>query len=126
MSAFDMSTAAGRVRLLINDLDITDLFFEDAQIDAFLDLEGDDVRLAAAQALDTIASNEALVFKKMRLLDSSVDGPAVAKELRERASELRRQAADGADGGGDFEIAEMVVDGFTSRDRLWNEQLRGA
>lgn len=122
---YDPTTDAGKVRLLISDVDPADEIFDDDEIAAFLALEGDNVRLAAAQALDTIASNEALVAKKQRTLDLDTDGPAVAKALREHAAQLRAQAIDGADGGGDFEIAELVVDPFTARDRLGNEILRG-
>ncbi len=124
--SFNPATDTGKVRLLINDVDTADHFFEDAAIAAFLELEGADVRRAAAAALETIASNEALVHKKIRLLDSSTDGPAVAKELRERARSLRVQAADGADGGGDFEIVEVATGAFGERERLRNEILRGA
>ena len=89
----DYSTSLGQVRLLIADVDETGLLlFTDAQINAFLTLESGNVRLAAAQALDTIASSEALVSKKIRTQDLQTDGPAVAAELRERAAALREQA----------------------------------
>jgi hypothetical protein len=99
----DPTTPIGLVRLLCTDLSETEPLFTDAQIQAFLTLEGDSVKLAAAQALDTIASNEALVSKAIRTMDLQTDGPAVAAELRARAKELRAQAAvdDGTDGDGD-------------------------
>jgi hypothetical protein len=87
----DPATDIGRVRLLAVDLDEVSPLLSDAQVQALLDMEGGRVRRAAAQALDTIASSEALVSKKIRTLDLQTDGPAVAKELRERARELRRQ-----------------------------------
>lgn len=93
----DPTTAIGRVRLLATDLDEVTPLFSDAQIEALLDLEGGRVRRAAAQALDTIASSEALVSKRIRTLDLSTDGPAVAKELRERARGLRQQDDDATD-----------------------------
>lgn len=93
----DYTTDAGRVRLLATDVDLTSPYFSDDQIAAFLAVEGDDVRLAAALALETIASSEALVSKKIRTGDGlSTDGPAVAKELRDRATALRAQAAAGS------------------------------
>lgn len=94
----DPTTDIGLVRLLCTDLSETEPLFTDAQIQAFLDLEGG-VKLAAAQALDTIASNEALVSKAIRTMDLQTDGPAVAAELRARAKTLREQAAvdDGTD-----------------------------
>ena len=92
--AIDYSTAAGQVRLLIADIDETALLFTDAQISAFLTLESANVRLAAAQALDTMASSEALVSKKIKTQDLQTDGPAVAEELRKRAEALRKQTDD--------------------------------
>jgi len=90
----DPTTAIGMVRLLCTDLDEVSPLFTDAQITAFLTLEASNVRLAAAQALDTMASSEALVSKKIRTQDLSTDGPAVAEELRARAAALRKQTDD--------------------------------
>lgn len=90
----DPSTNIGMVRLLTTDLDEVSPLFTDAQITAFLTLESGNVRLAAAQALDTMASSEALVSKKIRTQDLQTDGPAVAEELRKRAEALRKQTED--------------------------------
>jgi hypothetical protein len=101
--AIDWTTDIGKVRLLISDVDETAFTFSDDEVTAFLGIEPDDVRLAAALALETLASNEALVFKKlraMRFLQS--DGPAVAASLMERAALLRDQAYN----NGTFEIAD--------------------
>ena len=98
----DLTTDLGKVRLLISDVDDTAFTFSDAEVQAFLDLE-DDVRLAAAQALETLASNEALLFKKIRALRIlEADGPAVAESLMARAALLRDQAYN----SGTFEIAD--------------------
>ena len=130
---YDLDTDVGKVRLLTSDVDLSGLYenaiFSDEEIAAFVALEGDDVRLAAALALETIARNEVMVSKVMRVLDLQTDGAAVARELRFQAQVLRDQAADlAADADDDlgFDIAEVVVDQFTWRDRLWNEGLRGA
>jgi hypothetical protein len=90
----DPTTTIGRVRLLATDLDEVSPLFEDAQITALLDMEAESVKRAAALALETIASSEALVSKKIRTLDLQTDGPAVAAELRARAKSLREQAAE--------------------------------
>lgn len=121
MTVYDPSTSAGRVRLLINDTDTDDPVFDTDEIAAFLAMEGDDVRLAAASALDVLASNEAMVQKRIRLLDLQTDGPAVAKALRDHAGVLRGQV----DEAGDFEIAEMVHDDFSWRERIEKQYLRG-
>lgn len=109
------------VRLLISDTDETNPLLQDEELDAFLTLEDNDVRYAAAAALDTIATSEVLIQKKIKLLDLTTDGPAVAKALREHAAELRRQSAAGA-----FDWAEMVTGPFSYRERLRNQALRGA
>lgn len=97
----------------------------DAQITELMGLESD-VRLCAALALDTIASNEALVQKKIRLLDIQTDGPAVAKELRAHAAALRKQVTDAAAlDENAFDIAEMVFPPFGYRERIYNQALRG-
>lgn len=77
------------IRLLINDLSIPPTF-SDTELAQFFLLEGG-VKLAAATALDVLASNEALVSKRIRTLDLQTDGPAVAKTLREHAVLLREQ-----------------------------------
>jgi len=87
----------------------------DADIQAFLDLEGGNIKLAAAQALDTIASSEAMVQKRITLLDLTTDGPATANALRQHAKELRRQVEDeisATDAEGMIDIAEMVLPPF--------------
>jgi hypothetical protein len=116
--SWDPTTPAGQVRLLISDVDRDHPIFAPDEIDAFLTLEGGDVRLAAAQALDTIASNEAMVSKRIRLLDLSTDGPAVAKALRDHAGRLRDQAETAGEDAG-FDVAEMVTTQFS-----WREQVR--
>lgn len=125
---YDVSTSAGLVRLITTDSDAATAIFADAEIDAFLALHSGNVLLAAAQALDTIASSEALVQKKIHLLDLQTDGPAVAKALRDHAATLRKQAEDeaaAADVDGAFDIAEMVFEPFGTREALYNAALRG-
>lgn len=123
MFTYDPSTSAGRVRLLATDTDSDNAIFTDDEIDAFLALEDDNVKRAAATALDQIASSEALIQKRIKLLDLQTDGPAVAKALREHAAALRKQADD-EEITGAFDYAEMVVNPFSARDRLWNQRLR--
>jgi len=89
----DPTTDLGQVRLLISDTDESAPVFTDAEITAFLALAGSSVRLAAAEALDTIASNEVMVSKVIRTQDLQTDGSKVSAELRARATTLREQAA---------------------------------
>lgn len=122
-ATYDTTTDRGKVRLLISDTDTTDAIFDDAEIDVFLDLRGDDVHLAAATALRAIAGNEAQVLKRIRLLDLDLNGPAVAQSLRELADTYEREADD-ADGAGDLDWAPVATGAFGWRERVWNERLR--
>lgn len=120
--AIDYSTPLGQVRLLIADTDEGNEILTDSMITGFLGLAPSaNVRLAAAEALDAIAISEALVLKVMTTLDVTTDGAALARVLQGRATQLRQQVADGVDGGGDFDIADLVLDKHTRVERLFHE-----
>lgn len=93
----DVTTPLGQVRLLIVDT-TDDPVFSDPEIAAFLIIEGDSVKAAAALAYETIAADEVLTSKVIRSQDLATDGAAVAAELRARAQQLRAEAG-GASGG---------------------------
>lgn len=92
MKVINYGTDEGRVRLLIADTDVNNLVLDDEQILGFLEIHGGNVKRAAAAALDTIASSEALLSKKIRTQDRQTDGPAVADALRAHAKALRAEA----------------------------------
>ncbi len=117
---YDVSTARGKVRLMIPDRDADNAIFDDDEIDAFLSLESQDVRLATALALETIASDQALTLKVVRLLDVQTDGAKVSQALLARAAELRRQV----EMDGSFDVAEQVFDVFGEREHWYNQALR--
>lgn len=105
---YDPSTDAGKVRLLARDTAEASALFQDAEIDALIALNDGDVRLAAADALDAVASNQALLLKKVKLGDIGTDGPAVAAALRANAQTLREQAfAQSSAGGEGFVVVDM-------------------
>lgn len=123
---YDLANSIGRVRLLIPDRVDSGHILEDDEIEAFLTMEGYVVKKAAALALESIASNEALTQKAIRVLELKMDGPAVARSLLERAARLRSQAEseeEQSENGG-FDVAEMVVDQFSWRQRVYGEVLR--
>jgi len=126
---YDPTADAGIVRLLITDTDVANpdnQIFEDAEIDAFLTLEGSVVKRAAARALDVIATREVLVQKVIKIMDLTTDGAKVADALRALAKALRDEAAeDLLAAGGLFDWAEMVVDDFSARERLLKQAQRG-
>jgi len=123
---YDTTTNTGKIRLLVFDTDSTNYVFEDAELAVFYDIEGDSLKRAAALALETMASNEAFVLKVITLMDLRTDGAATAKALLQRAGLLRSQADDEefADDA-PFDIAEWVVDGFSARERVAKQVLRG-
>lgn len=112
---YDVSTDRGKVRMLCTDRDETNPIFQDAEVDAFLAIEGGSVRLAAALALETIASDQVLVLKVVRTLDTQTDGAKVADSLLKRAAALRE--AENNDPEGSFDIAENVFDQFSQNER---------
>lgn len=125
--SYDVTTDIGKMRAMIPDNNAAAYVFEDEELTAFLAVEGDSLKRAAALGLETIASNEALVLKVVKLLDIQTDGAKVSDALLKRATLLRGQAADeDAAQGGAFDIAEWVVDDFTWRERVTKQALRGA
>lgn len=114
----DVTTPLGQVRLLIPDRggslpDGTNFFvFGDDEIAAFLSIEGGSVRLAAALAIETIASDTAMVDKVIETLDLKTDGAKVSDALLKRAALLREQ----------YESCELDAFGITSYGdlTLWN------
>lgn len=114
---YDPTTDLGKVRLLLNDVDDSAPIFTDAEIQAFLTLEGDSIKRAAAQAIDTNATNEALASKVFRTQDLSTDGAKVADAMRKHAASLREQADTDDDGDGYFETVDF---GCTGHPELTN------
>jgi len=92
----DFTSVRGQVRLLTSDVDETNLVLSDEMIDGYLQLHAGragQIRRAAADALDAIATSEALIGKVMRTADGrSTDGAKVADALRKHAAGLRTEA----------------------------------
>jgi hypothetical protein len=96
----DYTTDVGKVRVLLGDTDPTDvsdgegtyMYFSDDEIAAFLTMYGDNVKLAAARCLETIASSQALLLKSWSSDDLTVNGDRIAESLRKLAAQLREEA----------------------------------
>ena len=119
--SFDLSSDLGKVRLLIPDRQPDEYVFDDVDILALLEME-DGIKRTTALALETIASDQAMTLKVIRLLDLSTDGAKVSDALLKRAKSLRDQA-DVEDESGEmgFDIAEMVYDDFSYREKIVKE-----
>ena len=99
--------AISEVRVLIPDLDTTNQIFTDVEITLFLSVAKDSDLRAAAFAVDAVATNEALLVKKMSTDDLHTDGPAAADALRKHAAALRKEA-DRIDQGAADEAFQLV------------------
>jgi hypothetical protein len=122
-STYDVTTGPGKVRLLIADVGGNDgksFLFSDEEIEAFISFN-EDLRIAAASALRTIASNEAQVSKAITFMELKTDGSKTAKALLELADKLEEQA----DGDYDFEIAEIGTDFFSRREMRITTAMEG-
>ncbi len=122
----DRSTSIGQVRVLVpgESVDATNVF-EDEDLQVFLDLNDTIVLLAAAQALERIATDQLLLLKKVKVDVITVDGRAVSDGFLALAARYRGvYETGGAAGDEDIQIAEMVVDAPTFAEQLWNDWLR--
>lgn len=121
---YDLTTERGQVRLLITDTLHDNPIFQDNEIDFFLSNtavdSSNDVNLAGAKALETIAASESLVQKKIKILDLTTDGPAVAKSLREAAALLREQSESESD----IDFIEQNFNIFSTREIIYKDALR--
>lgn len=123
---YDVTTNRGKVRLLCTDTDAANVIFQDNEIDAFLTLMSSNVLRSGALALETIAGQQVLLLKVIKLLELSTDGASVARALLAQATKLKEQAdaEEATEDGGAFDYAELVYDPFTWRERLEKEALR--
>src|SRR5690625_2777693 len=89
--AIEYDTPIGQVRLLIPDT-AEPFTFTDEEIQAYLSISKDNIKRAAANALDAIASSTVMLLTVVKTGDITGDGPAVGPELRWRARALRDEA----------------------------------
>lgn len=106
------TTTVGQVRALLGDTDAVALtppivgqgeyaWFSDDDITAVLGLYADNPKRAAARLLLTVAGSQALLLKKWSADDLSVDGAAIADQLRRIAGQLQEEA-DAGDASADI------------------------
>lgn len=125
---WNTAPSAGSVELaysfvMLLDADIQD-FIDIESLQADVSTSDLDVRLAAADALDAIASSQALIQKKIKILDLETDGPALAKALRDHAVTLRKQVFDQDFVEGGFDIAELVYDDPSWLEKVIKDRMR--
>ena len=99
-SPVNFSSDTGKVRVLLGDTEAENvvdgvgdyMYFGDDEIGAFLTMYGENVKLASARAMETIASSQALLLKSWSSDDLSVNGDKIAESLRKLAAQLREEA----------------------------------
>ena len=97
-------TQIAQVRVLSGDIvDPDNPVLTDDQLNTILGAVSDNVLAATANALRTVAVNEALLFKKVRIEGLETDGPALAEVLLKAAKQfddlLASDSADDITGG---------------------------
>lgn len=138
---FDSDPAISYVRLLISDTDSAQQVFQDAEITAAFTIQqsqfqsgmffsppaGRDLPASplsylrvAALLLDAMAVNSAKLAVFTRILDVEMKPADAAKALREQAASYRTTD----DESGAFMIIEQVNNGWSLRDRYWNQVQR--
>lgn len=132
--SFTVDSALGVVTFsstpVAQDLSITygAVLLTDDALQSYLDLEvdsADQIRLAAADALDAMASNQALIQKKIRLLDLQTDGPAVAESLHKHADMLRQQVFNDEYQESTFDWAEGINTQADWKEKVVKDWMRG-
>lgn len=126
----DYSSPVGLVRALIPDVEQVDweadgnasYLFTDSHLQALVGLNGGmpnsyqswNVKRAAADAVDALATSEALISKVIKTEDLQTDGAKLANALVQRAVQLRRSADDDEEAA-DAETAFTIVDFIPAR-----------
>lgn len=111
---FDPTTARGKVRLLVADTDtVTEAnqVFSDAEIDAFLSLEDNEIyaaAAAAAQSMAAMASRSAIKYIAERILE--IDKKDIPKYFLALAEQYRKQSVAGP--GEDIDSAAYHIGTF--------------
>lgn len=104
-----LATDIGKLRLNLRDTDGSKKLFEDEELQVFLDRATAsgvaDLYLATAEALDSLASNAALLHKMVRIGDYQVDSKGMADALRKAAAIYREHSEETPT----FEVAEQAL-----------------
>lgn len=87
-ATYVQGTDIATIRLYGSDTNLLSPIFSDEELLSFLTIEGD-VRLAAAAALERMASDKTLLAKVRAVGDISLDGISLAKQLMANAANLR-------------------------------------
>ena len=108
-TTYDLSTDRGKCRLLASDTNVHDAIFEDDEWDAILAMESDNVYLAAALGLDTMAGDAAKVAIITKNDALGTDPSKVPALLQAAAAVLRTRSSAGSGSTGVIETDPIFV-----------------
>jgi len=111
---YDPTNNIGRVRrTLPQEKSVATYTLTDEEIQSYLTDHGSVWQLAAAQALEDLASDQAYVLKitTNSAIGISVNAVAMCAEMRARAASLRQQYEESVEDPG-FDIAEIDWEGL--------------
>jgi hypothetical protein len=138
---FAAAPQISNVRLLISDTDSSNFVFEDAEITAAFTIQQSQFQSAqfysppaganlpaspvsylrvAALLLDAMACNASKLALFTRILDVEMSSATAAAALRDQAKQYRTTDDD----AGAFMVIEQVNNGWTLRQRYWNQVQR--
>src|SRR5688572_26467878 len=105
---YDPTNNIGRVRRIIPDKIEDSAFWTDEEIESFLTDEGGNWRKATALALETMASDDLLVLKVIKVQNIETNTDRMMNAMLKRAKQLRDDAAtEDANTGDDWDVAEV-------------------
>lgn len=129
----EAGSVVGYVRSLIPDMEqladpadptiAASYLFDDATLERYiLFARNGHPKRAAADACMALAGSELLILKKITTEDLMTDGAAVAKEHRERATRLRKEADE--DEASEEDNSGMFIVGFRKYPRPFDAEAR--
>ena len=118
---FNTATNIGKVRALCRDTNSASYVLSDEEINVFLSLEENDLYSSAALALESIASDKALVAKVISAGDYKEDTTKMSDLLLKTADRFRQRANSIP---AEAQVEEILTD-FNYNDILTNKALRG-
>lgn len=90
-ATYDLATSVGKVRLKIGDRAVAAAHFTDEEITAALSERGGNINFAAADLLDTWASETTAVAQSYSVPGLSVSTSSQGRDMAARAQALREQ-----------------------------------
>jgi hypothetical protein len=115
----DFTSLVAQVRAFIPDIEKivnpnrpgseAEYIFTDAHLQALVDANGGNPRLAAADAVELLGTTEAFILKVVSSEDLQTDGAKLLNAYIIRAAQMRKTARDELNDQGSFDIVPFFV-----------------